>query len=497
MTEQNKATKWQSEAGEEQSAEAIWVENYGREFPIDALPPAARDAAATVADVHSVPVQMPAMCALATLSGAMGRTWAFTGAAKDGQETHGNLYVGVAAPIGTGKATAAILARPLVEYSAHRAQLFRESAQPELRAEIRRLKAQLDGITARFKNPKARERSGRTAAEDEQEQVALERNLARAERELPAPRALVEDFTSQKLIEICGRNPDGAAFVYSTEGAEVFRILGGRYRGDGKGDCEIWLKGFSCEAIQQDRMGRSVDAHPCLAALLLVQPSVMREVYGNREFLERGFVARLLPAICDMEPQLDEPEERRLDRAALEAWTALVTEVCERRPLNPGKAPLVMHFDSEARAAFSQFHDETVRLRWQVRDIQEQLGRARELAIRIGAVLAVGDDPDMPPGVITASVAERAIRIARWCMAQQLTILHAGRAERQLERLERLVRLIDKAGGTLTLRDAAKSHSYPEGEIQELCAAYPAVLVIEERQHEHGGRPSTVVMRAP
>jgi hypothetical protein len=82
-------------------------------------------------------------------------------------------------------------------------------------------------------------------------------------------------------------------------------------------------------------------------------------------------------------------------------------------------------------------------------------------------------------------------------MAQQLTILHAGRAERQLERLERLVRLIDKAGGALTLRDAAKSHSFPEGEIRTLCAAFPAVLVIEERTHEHGGRPSKIVMRAP
>ena len=497
MTEQKARTWRQSEPGEQQSAETLWIENYGRTFPIDALPAAARDAAATVADVHSVPVQMPAMCALATLSGAMGRTWAFTGAARDGQETHGNLYVGVAAPIGTGKATAAILARPLVEFSAHRAKLFREFTQPLLLAEIGRLEAQLKGIRARFQNPKARERSGRSAAEDENEQVELEKNLARAKRELPAPRMLVEDFTSQKLIEICGRNPDGAAFVYSTEGAEVFRILGGRYRGDGKGDCEIWLKGFSCEPIQQDRMGRSVDAHPCLVALLLVQPSVMREVYGNREFLERGFCARLLPVICDIEPQLDEGDEGQLDKGALERWGRLINEVCERRPANPGAVPVAMHFDSRARDTFRDFHNETVELRRQVPDIQEQLGRARELAIRLGAVLAVADDPDMPLGIIGADVAERAIQIARWCVGQQLAILHSGRADRQLERLERLCRLIDKAGGAITLRDAAKSHSYPEGEIRTLCAAFPAVLVTEQRQHLHGGRPSEIVMKAP
>jgi len=496
MTEQ-KATTWrQSEAGEQQNAEALWIENWGKEFPIDALPAAARDAAATVADVHNVPVQMPAMCALATLSGAMGRTWVFTGAAKDGQETHGNIYVAAAAPISTGKATAAILARPLVDFSKHRAEQFRDFTQPELLAEIGRLEAQLKGIRARFQNPQRREKSGRTAAEDEQEQVQLEKQLARAKRELPPPRAMVEDCTSQKLIEICGRNPDGAAFVYSAEGGEVLRIAAGRYRGDSKADCEIWLKGFSCEPIQQDRMMRSADAHPCLAALLLVQPSVMREVYGNREFLERGFCARLLPVVCDIEPQLDEGDERQLDRAALAKWNAHVTDVCEHRPLNPGTAPLTMQFNSGARAAFREFHNESVELRRQIPDIQEQLGRARELAIRIGAVLAVGDDADIPLGIIGGDVAERAIQIARWCVAQQLVILHSGRAERQLERLQRLCRLIDAAGGALTLRDAAKSHSYPEGEIRTLCAAFPAVLVTEQRQHPHGGRPSEVVMRA-
>ncbi|MFM6171545.1 MAG: hypothetical protein ACKPB4_05315, partial [Sphaerospermopsis kisseleviana] len=152
--------------------------------------------------------------------------------------------------------------------------------------------------------------------------------------------------------------------------------------------------------------------------------------------------------------------------------------------------------DSRARDAFRDFHNESMKLRQQVPDIQEQLGRARELAIRLGAVLAVGDGADIPLGIIGGDVAERAIQIAGWCAAQQLTILHSGRAERQLERLERLCRLIDKAGGAITLRDAAKSHSYTEGEINTLSAAFPAVLTTETRQHAHGGRPSEVVMRA-
>jgi hypothetical protein len=73
----------------------------------------AQAAAATIADVYRIPIEMPALCALATISGAMGRSWAFEGGAKDGQTTHGNLYVLIGAPAGSGKAApAAILTKP-------------------------------------------------------------------------------------------------------------------------------------------------------------------------------------------------------------------------------------------------------------------------------------------------------------------------------------------------------------------------------------------------
>lgn len=497
MTHQ-KTTTWKTEPETDATNDAAtsWIEAHGQHFPEDALSPRAHAAAATIADVYRIPIEMPALCALATISGAMGRSWSFKGGAKDGQTTHGNLYILIGAPAGSGKAApAAILTKPFLEYASQVSKRFHDFERPLLQTEIDCATMQKRALL-RILTKKNPDQGGRAVAESEAELTTLGRKIAEANKRLTPPAPYVEDVTSQKLILTCARNIDGAAFVFSAEGAEVLRIAGGRYRGDGKADLEVWLKGFSCEILRQDRVGReSVEAHPCLSSLLLVQPSVISETYGSPEALRRGFCARFIAVSCDLPILDDDGEGRTLDRDALEEWNTLIADICERRPRNEGTPPHEITFDEDAREVFRLFENEVAALRRQIHDIHEQLARWRELAIRIATILAVADGPDIPGDIIEAHVAERAVRIARWAVAAQLGILREGRHERMMERVRKLGTLIDHAGGLLSLRDAEKSHGYRHDEIYALAAFAPGQLMVTEIQNPNGGRPSMSVMR--
>ena len=497
MTEP-KAKTWKTdpEIDATHDAATAWIDKHGASFPEDALSPRACAAAATIADVYRIPIEMPALCALATISGAMGRSWSFEGGAKDGQTTHGNIYALIGAPAGSGKAApAAILTKPFLEYASQVARRFQDFERPLLQTEIECAMTEKRALLRKFNVRKADE-GGRSIAESESDLATLNKKIAEANRRLTSPAPFVEDVTSQKLVLTCARNVDGAVFVFSAEGAEVLRIAGGRYRGDGKADLEIWLKGFSCEILRQDRVGReSVEAHPCLASLLLVQPSVISETYGSPEALRRGFCARFIAVNCHLPILDDDGEDRTLDRDAINAWSRLIGDICDRRPSNPGTPPHTVRFNDDAREVFRLFENDVAALRRKIHDVHEQLARWRELAIRIAAGLAVADDPDTPLDIVGADVAERAVRIARWAVAAQLGILREGRHERMMERVRKLGNLIDLNDGLLSLRDAEKSHGFGHDEIYALAAFAPGQLTISEIQNPNGGRPSMSVMR--
>ena len=237
MTDE-KAKTWKTDHAIDATNDAAtaWIDKHGHTFPDDALSLRAQAAAATIADVYRIPIEMPALCALATISGAMGRSWAFEGGAKDGQTTHGNLYVLIGAPAGSGKAApAAILTKPFLEYASQVSKRFQDFERPLLQTEIECAMSQKKALFRKITNNNPDE-GGRNVAGTEADLATLNKRIAEATRRLTPLAPYVEDVTSQKLILTCARNVDGAAFVFSAEGAEVLRIAGGRYRGDGKAD---------------------------------------------------------------------------------------------------------------------------------------------------------------------------------------------------------------------------------------------------------------------
>src|SRR5690348_13257147 len=93
----------------------------------------------------------------------------------------------------------------------------------------------------------------------------------------------VGNATSEALAVKFARNDD-TLFCFSPEAGDVIRVILGKYTKGNAADFELWLKGYSVEPHQDDRIGRgNVNITPCLTSLLFCQPHLIRELLTNEE----------------------------------------------------------------------------------------------------------------------------------------------------------------------------------------------------------------------
>ncbi len=464
-------------------------------FPLHALSPSLRAIAADLANVHRVPVQLPAMCAVGIVSGALGNAYTLTGAV-DGKDCHGNLYIIPAAPKSSGKCSVAnAIVRPLLEASAELEAAFKQHQLPGLKTDKAILEKRVGvlvnelatGQTGRGRDKKTMGEPERAETRRELEQ-AHER-LAEIEPLLSAlPTYWLGNATSEAMAAQFAQNNPGL-FCYSAEGGETVRVLLGKYRGDDKADLDLYLSGYTVEPWRSDRIGRGVcQITPCLAMLLLVQPSILRELMGNEEAFERGMTARLLTFTVETEPQEDDGIAQRVGETAEAAWSQLIRSILARREALAGKSHRIV-CTPEAREVFGQFHNDGVRLRrGEFRDMEAELGRWRENAIRLAIGLCVADYLEAQE--LTGEQAARAVDLMRWCARSALQITNAARMQKRAKRAEELhVLIASKPGGKETLRNLDKSHGFQPEEVHALAVQFAERFTVE-RKEDTGGRPS-------
>ena len=474
------------------------------EFPLHALSPAMRDMAEDLANVHRVPVQLPAMCAVGILSGALGNAYTLTGAV-DGKDCFGNLYVIPAAPKSSGKGSVAnALAKPLLTASGELEAAFKQNQLPRLKADKAILEKRggvLVGELATGKSGTGPNRQPMGEAERMETRRELEKaheRLADIEPLLSAlPTYWVGNATSEAMSAQFARNNPGL-FCYSAEGGETVRVMLGKYSKGESADLDLYLSGYSVEPWRSDRIGRGVcQITPCLSMLLLVQPTILRELVGNEEAFERGMTARLLTFTVETEPQEDDGSARRVSEAAEAAWTGLIRGILARREALAGQVHRIT-CTREAREVFRQFHNEGVRLRrGEFQDVEAELGRWRENAIRLAIGQSVADDLEAQE--LTGEQATRAVELMRWCARSALQITNAARMEKQAKRADELTVLLNgKPSRKETLRNLRDSHGFKPEEVRPLAAQFPERFSVErvENQTGKGGHPSEVLRLA-
>lgn len=464
-------------------------------FPIECLPSIMRAIVKDIVRVYKVAAELPAIAALATLSGAIGKHAIVTGAVN-GRETPCNIFAFIGAPRSSGKGSvASVIMEPLIQANQRLLEDYKQDCVPVLKSEKARSEKRAAQIAVLLADPSKRDKEGGMTVEELiTEHRELCKQIERNEFLLKsAPMYFTGSATGAALVQAVDRN-DGVLMSYSPEAGDAIRVVLGRYTSDGSADCDIMLSGYSNEIYTESRVGRGhTSIVPCLTTLWFAQPYLIRELLGNEEATERGLSARAL--IFVWEPD-NIPEDDgvifTIDEKAKKDWSSLVLNTLKKRGgffNGESCVPTVSQISCspEAKEIFRLFHNKSCSLRnGAFRAIEGELGRVRENAIRVAGIMAVAENQTN----ITKDIAERSVKILEWCLNSYLNLLKGSLHDKAKKRLYELSQYLAEANNVLPLRTLERSHAFKEPEIVNLVKMFPTKLMLDTYKPEGGGRPS-------
>ncbi|MCC6356957.1 MAG: DUF3987 domain-containing protein [Verrucomicrobiae bacterium] len=465
-------------------------------FPVEHLAPAQRAIVEATAEVYGIDPALPGMASLAAIAAVPGKCLRVTGAVS-GRDTPCNLFVIAGAPKSYGKNGAATVVKPLLDASDRRADEFSRTVRPQLRGERsvgeRRSKLLVDWLA------KGKDDKGKAWMDSERE--GLQDELAQLEMRLDqiapqlesAPTLWVGSYTGAALAKALARNEE-TLLSFSPEAGDAIRIALGRFTGDDKGDFDLFLSSYTVETWNEGRITRgNISMTPSLTVLWLCQPSLLREILGNEEALERGMTARCLMFSVGHETiPHDDGIDRYVRGEVADGWARTLETGLQIRDRSD---PLLLVCSRDAREEFRRWHNESVDLRnGQFRDIEGELGRWRENAIRIAGCLALADAAahGLAPETVSADCARRAVGLCRWAVLSGLRLMQAGRVDRLGAMAEKLAKALADCGGIRTLRDLDHHNCIPAAETRMLASAFPNRFSVSRQKGAGAGRPAEI-----
>ena len=449
-------------------------------FPVAAFPELLREIGTNMADVYQTPACLPLMAALATLSGAVGKSVQVTGAFKD-KATRLNLFVLLIAERGSGKGVIGeTLCAPLARRSREMTDRHRKDCAAK-RAEIGVLKRAILDLEA----PAARA-SGKDQAELLKQLSEKRQRVEELETDIERKvELIVGDATSEGLARDLGDNHE-ALFCHSTEAGAAIKVALGKYSEKGEGDIDTLLSSYSGDSVRSSRVnnrkGVQLD-EPCLALLWFVQGCMARRLFAGPEVIERGLTTRLLT--CDTGARREHDNRKTDGFLHAERWAAFINRVLDRR--FGGGPTLEIVCSPEAREVFAKFYDEGVDWeRGPFADLGGEFSRWRENAIKIAGLFALAEELTE----MSAELALRACAVMRWSAFNFLGLLKVGRGERMREEADRFEKLLRDTGGEVALGLLASSHGIKRPQVAALIAAFPEQFEIRRRPQAGAGRPA-------
>jgi hypothetical protein len=392
-------------------------------LPVDALPPALRDHASSVARSAQVSSDMTTLLGIAGISGtcagkvvvrvddAWTREWvAFYGVlVADAGERKSNAFREMTEPL-------RVWEREQVE----RVAPLRRMAEERADVEDRKLK--------RAKDDAAKGK----ATMDDVEAAALALDAARLA--IPAlPELLAQDSTPEALVEQMAAQ-GGRAAVMSPEGGPL-RILDGRYS-DGVARLEELAQAYDGEELRPRRIGREARPvrRPALTLGVAIQPSVLATIRNGRSLRGQGIYGRMAWVVptSSVGGRVDSSEAPPLDTAASHRYATTLRRLLAWTPATEADGTLIpveLTLSPEATDVKRTYHyrvEAAMRPGGEYASIRDAankvVGRAIRIAVLLELAARAADGRELTGESISGWAMESGVRLCEALMTHTLRV---------------------------------------------------------------------------
>lgn len=177
--------------------------------------------------------------------------------------------------------------------------------------------------------------------------------------EIRVPILFTEDSTPETMQRLIAENAGRMAVLSDEPG--LFRILGGLYS-KGGASLEVFLKGHVGSALKVERAARSIFvAKPCISMSLMIQPDLVADLAGNKQFRASGLMARFFYAVPQSNIGKRNVRQRNLmPEYLVQAYESAVMGLLAGYPPDPGSdtKPVVLRLDDQAEDVWLDFSQE-------------------------------------------------------------------------------------------------------------------------------------------
>jgi hypothetical protein len=370
-------------------------------FPVGALPKAAADICREISDSFEVPLELPCTTALGLLAACCQKKAIVRMNATYTEQL--NLFTLAISDTGDRKSNVFKLLRDAVIAAQNEYFAFNEDRIAESKIGFDMLKRKLA----------AAKREVVYGGEDCKYTLEDVKNFEKQLREyelLSVPKLLVDDATSEKLIDVL-EEQGGSIATASPEGG-LFSTL--KTAVSANPTFDAYLKAYTGDSIEVARISRKGNAieSPKLSLIIACQPKTAMEMIQNKTFRDKGLPARFLFANCRSLVGMRTFDKPEVSAETIEAYNALIRKLLDGVfDRNTAQAELTLTPDGRAAyIEFSQGIESKLGDGGEYKFMQDWCAKLPGQMLRIAGILALCDGKDQ----IDVEIVSRAAAIAAW-----------------------------------------------------------------------------------